>query len=141
MSNSGVAFVKVPIANLLRIANPFTDPPWDCRSFTPDEVWDAIEKEAFQVKPVPNWYPVIDQIERIAFLVVTGWDEKELPLFDVGLPGRTFNKLWPIEDGNHRVCAAAVRGDEFITMILSGDIETLEELLDIKIPDDDIMWD
>lgn len=130
MSSLAFAYVEVPVKNLLKVINPFEKPPWYCRSFTKDEVWQAIEEGRFQAKPVPNWWSVEDQIERIAFLVVEGWDEEnDLPEIFMD------EQDWPLGDGNHRLCAAAVRGDETLKVIINGDLDAAEKLFEFKIPE------
>lgn len=139
MSSLAFAYVEVPVKNLLKLVNPFENPPWYCRSFTTEEVNQAIEEGRFQEEPVHNWYSIEDQIERIAYLVVEGWDlDKDVPHIDVGVPeiGGAVPE-WLLEDGNHRFCAAVVRGDNNFRVVISGSLDYAEELLGIKIPSPD----
>lgn len=130
MSSLAFAYVKVPVANLLQIVNPFENPPWYCQPFTKEKVWQAIDEERFQERPVPNWYSQEDHIERIAYLVSEGWDQEEdVPEFIVS------ESDWPLGDGNHRLCAAAVRGDELIKIVIEGDLKMAESWLHIEIPE------
>lgn len=126
MSSTAVALYRVPLASLLRYVNPFVTPPWECGPFTIDDVKRAIVKEDLQPLPTPSWHARDEHIARVAYLAVEGWDNRFSPVLDV-------DAFWPIDDGNHRVCAAVVRGDEYIEMIIVGSLKNTEELLGISL--------
>lgn len=130
MSSLAFSYAEVPVANLLKVVNPFEKPPWYCKPFSVDDVLKAVEEGRFQATPVPNWYPREDQVERIAYLVEYGWsqDDADLPMIDMG------EDDWPLGDGNHRLCAAVVRGDTMIKVLIEGDLDLAEALFDFKIP-------
>jgi hypothetical protein len=61
--------------------------------------------------------------ERIAWLVVNGWEE---PIeVDFGV---SFGRQWyPLQDGHHRLAAAIYRNELFILASCSGSISRIEE--------------
>ena len=71
------------------------------------------------------------EVARIAHLAVHGWPrsaEDEQPVtIDVGI-GDYFPH-WPIVDGNHRIAAAAIRGDTHIEVRVAGDYDRAVNLL------------
>ena len=68
-------------------------------------------------------------IERIAYLVVHGWDD---PIsLDVGVPSFNCYVAWIVDDGNHRHAAAIVRGDTHIKAFVGGEESYAVELLGI----------
>lgn len=60
---------------------------------------------------------------RIAWFVANGW--KDPILIDVGIPG--FSNFY-VDDGNHRLAAALIRGDETITANIQGAMSLIEEI-------------
>jgi hypothetical protein len=67
-------------------------------------------------------------IARIAWLV-EHWvnDGTDAPVVDV------WGSL-AVEDGYHRICAAAVRGDRHVHVEVSGDLDLAEDLFGVTIP-------
>ena len=64
-------------------------------------------------------------IERVAWLVVNGWDDAiEV---DVGIPNLGYVIEWWILDGNHRFAAAVYRGDTSILVSPSGQTDIFAE--------------
>ena len=73
-------------------------------------------------------------IERIAYLVVHGWDD---PIsIDVGIPFLGCYVDWIIVDGNHRLAAAFYRNDTHIDVGISGCNDYIKELLGVDFNDE-----
>lgn len=72
-----------------------------------------------------------DHIGRVRYLARCGWhDPIEL---DVGVPCLGYpGPSWPVTDGNHRLCAATLRSDEFITADVAGQVDHAAELLGVS---------
>ena len=69
-------------------------------------------------------------IERVAYLVIHGWDD---PIeVDVGVPSLGNYSDWPILDGNHRFLAAIVREDRHIKVDASGEVKLINQLCRIR---------
>jgi len=67
---------------------------------------------------------------RIAFLVENGWgDSIEV---DVGVPAMRCYVDWPVLDGNHRLAAAHMRGDDEISAMVGGDLNYALELFGVE---------
>lgn len=64
-----------------------------------------------------------EHLGRIQWLADNGWED---PIFmEVGFDIR----VWPVTDGNHRLCAAILRGDTTITVECFGDLDAGNALL------------
>lgn len=128
ISNSG----KSTYASLLKFS-PLGKNLWGCGVVTSDMVHAALEanrlnpncySEAIFNLSRRSWSPE-DHAERIAYLIV---NESEVPIHvDVGLENPTGIRH-PIIDGNHRLSAAILRGDEVILAYVSGAERVIEEM-------------
>jgi len=104
-------------------------------SVTITEIRDAIADKRFQAKPLvgAEWTAELrnKHIERIAFLVVNGWED---PIeIDVGCPtfGCYVNHI--VIDGNHRLAAAIFCNNKTIAANIGGQISHAEELFDMEL--------
>ncbi len=122
------------IKKVLALANPITDPPWECGLLLdPSDVHDAIAAQEMLDRPVsPSEQDnFLFHARRIAWLYVHGWQD---PIhIDVGVPSHGCFPLWPVEDGNHRLYAAALRGDREIKAVVSGALDHAAELLGVEV--------
>ncbi len=123
--------VKIP--RILEHCNPMNQAPW------PGVDIITIEDVLTRVfSPLPlNSDPFTGQtwgkdqhIARIAYFVDRGWST---PIqIDVGCPSFPgFRYKWLVDDGNHRLCAAIVRGDRYIDADISGERKYATELLGV----------
>lgn len=123
--------VLIPTARLHAICDPFAN-PWGGRRFTVAEVRAAIKQGRFQKKPWGAYAETgarYSHVARIAWLAVSGWhDAVEV---DVGVPSLRCFVKWPVQDGNHRLAAAIVRGDENILASVAGCMDTAFELFGV----------
>ena len=129
----------VPVARLRAICDPF-QPVWDtpdrrrCR-ITQNQVQRYLERRVFEEAPfVPEsdagrWM-LSRHAKRVAFLAAHGWSDPVQ--IDVGVPHLLCHVGWPLIDGNHRLAAAIVRGDEFIASDVSGSCSHAFELLGVR---------
>lgn len=130
---------KVKVARLLAVCDPFTN-PWGGKPFTPDEVRQAVAEGKLKATPYSkeNGAPRRggrwsrrEHIEHIAWLVVNGWSK---PVdIDVGVPSMGCTVKWPLQDGNHRLAAAHVRGDKTLPAVVSGCVQTAFKMLGVRI--------
>lgn len=122
--------LRVPVRHLLALANPLDGDTWNIgRRITPADVRDHRDDSPLSgtghrcTGGEVGRHCVGCEIVRIAYLVEHGWppaQEDPHPItVDVGLWG--YVPDWPILDGNHRVAAAVIRGDEFIDVAVQGD--------------------
>ena len=121
----------LPVQRLLAFANPVDSPPWDnCDALTPALVEEALLHGRLMGEPIDFSHdgPLI-HAQRIAWLMENGWSE---PIeIDVGIPFMNFHIEWPYLDGNHRLYAAALRGDTHILATVAGDISFASEQLHV----------
>lgn len=121
------SILEIPLAALLELCDPTLDDPWGCGRISKDDVLDCIEfGEPISKMPDYN-QELFDSydynVARIAHFVKDGWRASEYdyePItVDIGLQGYMPNHI--IVDGNHRVAAAKIRGDETIAVEIVGD--------------------
>ncbi len=81
-------------------------------------------------EPVPGHCGALEHVGRIRYLARHGWsDPIEL---DVGVPCLGYDgPQWPVTDGNHRLWAAALRGDVSITVDVAGQADHAAMLLGV----------
>lgn len=123
----------VSVACLRKLCDPFENPPWDgVAGLTLDGVRQAMQEgfvlaQAYSGERRRTEWSTEDHIARIAYLAQEGWDK---PIdVDVGVPSLGCHVEWPVIDGNHRLAAAIVRGDEYILAKVSGCSDTMIHLL------------
>lgn len=130
----GAAFFA-PIARILDIANPIQTPPWrDADGLSIDLVNAAIQRRerASSVEVVGEARTgAKGHAERIAKLFMTSWADPIV--IDFGVPSMGRHPTWAIWDGNHRLYAAALRGDRAILSTIDGSIAAAEMALGISI--------
>jgi len=123
--------IAIPVSKLLALANPLATNPWGARPKPSRKgIEQAIAQRRFQTIPITGPLPARYHVERIAFLIEYGWSD---PIsIDVGVPG--FNcPTWVVEDGNHRLAAAAYRQDQYIAGEVSGSLARALEWLGIPV--------
>jgi len=128
----GSALLSIPLAALLEYCDPTLDDPWGCGKIDSEDVLLQVGFTQQRARPVDyddGLYSSYDyNIERIAYFVEHGWEsagsDREPVTVDIGLAGYT--PLHLLVDGNHRVAAAKIRGDESITIELIGDVAKAE---------------
>jgi hypothetical protein len=113
----------VNLKKLTDIVNPLKSPPWKELSseILPEEILSA--KSSIDTEEYDSLKPQTRQqhIEKIAFFVKNGWKDEPITI--------VFNKdLYPIYDGNHRLCAAIIRNDDFILANVEGDRKKIKEI-------------
>jgi hypothetical protein len=119
---------KVPIKSLKAVINPLDGEMWKVEAIDPQEVRDAADQRQFGKLPwaqVKNELPAechrLFHITRIAWLLgeeMDGDDPHKLML------AVSKDRVW-FYDGNHRVAAAIVRGDDNIILHIaeSGEVD------------------
>lgn len=126
------ALLSIPLAALLEYCDPTLDDPWGCGRIHSEDVLNEVGYTRQRAKPLDYDDEVYSSyeynIERIAYFVEHGWEsagsDAEPITVDIGLAGYTPFHL--LVDGNHRVAAAKIRGDETITIELIGDVSKAE---------------
>lgn len=133
----------IPVASLEAFHSPFQNDVWSCGVVSQAMVQDAIDHghaldhDAWATLRVPGNQNLPSQEQhaaRIAYLVQHGWTDSIS--IDVGIPSMGYQPDWPYLDGNHRICAAIIRGDSHIEAEVSGDVDYGEELFGVSILDE-----
>lgn len=76
---------------------------------------------------------------EVRYLAEHGWSD---PIeVDIGVPCIGYaGPAWPVLDGNHRVWAAALRGDRFIEADIAGQVDHAARLFRVKVSDINCEW-
>jgi hypothetical protein len=128
--------MQLALSKLLAVSNPVTNPPWPFLS-----VVEAVDFKKLVQHVIISGEERRDPVdegtrdmfvhaERIAYFFHKGWDGKVI--IDVGCPELPNLSDWIIDDGNHRVYAAVLRGDTLVEIGFSGDIDYGAELLKVN---------
>lgn len=121
---------QLPIQKLIAACNPLQRSPWRVGPVTEAMVRECLVDGLFRSKPIRIDSPPHHHAQRIAYLVVNGWSD---PIdIDVGVPSLHCYVDWIVQDGNHRLAAAMVRGDEEIAAEVSGCLQFASELLGVE---------
>jgi hypothetical protein len=123
----------IPVARLRAVCDPFLHSPWEeVASISVKAVQQALSDQLVESKPYSKQrisdksWTTADHVARIAYLAAEGWaDPIEV---DVGVPDLGCWMDWMVTDGNHRLAAAIVRGDEFILASIAGSCDYMVEL-------------
>lgn len=126
------SLITIPLAALLEYCDPTLDDPWGCGKIASEDVLSEVGYSTMRAQPLEyeeELYRSYEyNIQRIAFFVQEGWidssEDREPITLDIGIEGYT--GPWLIVDGNHRVAAAKVRGDESILVDVIGDMDKAE---------------
>lgn len=126
---------EVPVKALVAFSELLECSSWNCPLVSPDDVQRALDRNDLLDRPVNSETEDIDtraHAARIAYLVRSGWSD---PIqLDIDRPDPSGNyKPHPIVDGNHRLYAAYIRGDETIACEISGDLDYTEQLFGIPL--------
>ena len=129
---------EVPVRTLCRLSNPLAACIEIDRPITRKEVRSCIAAGLAQMTTTPLWTSAMNQetettsdarslhIQKIAHFVVHGHHD---PIaVDVGIPSMG---CWPshlVQDGNHRLAAAWIRGDKTIKATICGSVDHAQEL-------------
>lgn len=116
--------ILIALKRLRSVANPMLTPPWEgAADLRPRHV-----RAALLGKPMIDCSDVVrGHAQRIADLMVSGWTK---PIWiDVGIPSFQCRPRWIIQDGNHRVYAGLMLGNEHIGAQIDGCIKTAKSML------------
>ena len=123
--------VNLELDLILALCHPLEDDPWRGGKVTRAMVQRCLSKGRGQATPVLPDASAEQHAGRIAHFVMHGWlDPIEI---DVGVPSHGCHVIWPVLDGNHRLSAAAIRGDKLILSEISGSIRHASELFGIAL--------
>lgn len=115
--------VQVPLA-LLRTLTPLDRPFWTEQAVTTDDVWEAFDSGRLRDEYVsprdPDWKIPSTHAERVAYFIAAGPSEEDVVEIDVGAPGLGCFVQEPVQDGNHRLAAALLRGDPWAWCSICG---------------------
>lgn len=122
--------VLLPTVKVLELCNPLRMSPWVAGRVTKTLVRECLKNRWLCPSPVGHNASADMHAGRIAFLVKNGWsDSIEI---DVGIPSMRCYVDWPVLDGNHRLAAAYLRGDDQISAMIGGDLDYALELFGVK---------
>ncbi len=123
--------VAVSTDLLVDLAEPFACPPWDgMPPFAPDSVRQFVARNLFRDTPATETCGVHEHLARIAYLAVN-WvnDGTDPPVVEV-----LADETLAVQDGYHRIAAAAVRGDQHVWVEVGGWLDAAETLFGVTIP-------
>ena len=106
---------------------PIVDIPWNCPQFTVEDVMKAVEEKQFNTGYDYSEKDTVSHIRRIAYFYVHGWTDAVV--IDVGCPSLGYTNGNPVIDGNHRLYAASLRGNDTILCSIEGEIDYAMEIL------------
>lgn len=131
--------VAIPVKAILAQANPLKDNPWSARAKVSEaRIKLAIDEGRFQPVPLLKNLSRRYHEERIAYLANHGWSE---PIdIDVGVPGLSSPDNWIVEDGNHRLSAAAYRKDKWIACAVSGCLRQAQDWLEVDVEEPELLY-
>lgn len=130
----------IPVSAIEAFRSPFENDVWRCGLVSKAMVDQAIAEgslldhaawNAIGELTHPNLPSQAQHAARIAYLAQQGWTDAIS--IDVGVPALGHFVSWPYEDGNHRICAAIIRGDTHIEADVSGDIDHAEEIFGVNV--------
>lgn len=116
----------VRITSLIKIVNPSENPPWrewTYGSISMDNIHPYLTSNLNTEKKEYNSLvsETKDQhLSKIAYFYKYGWEEPILLIFR--------ENYYPVADGNHRLIAAQLRGDEFILAHVEGNLSLIRTL-------------
>lgn len=123
---------KIPLQRLLGMCDPRQSWPWLC--IAPDEstLKHLLANAKHIVEPIAGEGSAELHLGRVRYLAEHGWND---PIeVDVGVPCLGYaGPSWPVLDGNHRVWAAAIRGDEFIAADITGQVDHAARLFGVSV--------
>lgn len=125
--------VLVSVKRIQSVWQPYSMRLWGRQVVSKAEVKRELDHGHFIGRPWEPKWTALQHAQRIAWLVVNGWEDAiEI---DVGVPGLTSGNILSdlITDGNHRLAAAIYRKDETILSQVSGDLDYAFELLGVQI--------
>jgi len=107
---------KEGLLEIGHLPNPLENPPWtNCSPISISEILLVHADQLISPEKAQRnqWATRDEHIRRIAYLVKNK-DSRAITIitYNRGLPSPAW--WWPIKDGNHRLAAAIVRGDDYI---------------------------
>lgn len=118
--------VMVPADRLMPLS-PLGRPFWTSEPVTPAQVMAAVRDGRLRPTPVPEssqaWSDTAAHAERVAWYYVQGLSAEDCIEIDVGVPSLGCFVTEPVQDGNHRLAAALIRGDPGIPCSIGGSDE------------------
>lgn len=121
--------ITVPLESILVYWDPILDDAWGCGPIMTADVLEQVcatnQTSTSAVFGTEEFSSYTFNTSRIAYLIQNGWSDTEAdpkPItVDVGMSGYTPQEL--VIDGNHRIAAAKLRGDEEIKISVMGDVD------------------
>lgn len=130
-------YMNVSVESITDYWDPMYDDIWACGRISIQDVKNCKELElgskAFSENDenLKSWRY---NVARIAWFVKNGWSNCRKDTQPILIEVSCIDDFHPIYvvDGNHRLAAAIVRGEEFILAEISGDLLKAEEILKVK---------
>lgn len=122
---------SVQLHHVLRLCDPRATWPWTCPAPSERTLRQLLTSVAEVGEPVPGDGLAEAHVGRMLNLARHGWED---PIeLDVGVPSLGYaGPRWPLTDGNHRLWAAALRGDEVIEVDVAGQVDHAATLLGVS---------
>ena len=128
-NNDERILLLVPLSSITDMADPVRTPPW--RTDTPLTkivVQRCLSDQRYLQTPASeSEQDTLRHAMRIAWLHDNSWSDA------ISLEINEGSEVWPITDGNHRLYAAILRGDDEILVEVSGSLDMLEKHFSIEL--------
>lgn len=115
--------ILVP-AGRLKALSPLDRPFWIDQAVHSEEVWAAVHEMRLLDAPIafhsPRWRDPGLHAQRVAYFVVHGLSDLDYVEIDVGAPELGCYVREPVQDGNHRLAGALLRGDAYVACSIAG---------------------
>jgi hypothetical protein len=146
------ALILTRVAWVLSIADPWRTAPWCFEDLVAvlrwpslpwmgpgerrEHIWHDCDQPAGGATPFAGWTReqqgcACCHLDRIEYLTEYEWPsaKEEANPIEIDLGIGDYLADWPVVDGNHRLAAAALRGDEHLAVVVSGDWERAVRVL------------
>lgn len=135
-----LAYHNINVAKLTEYCNPFTGCWMELENpITQEEVLHCIEQQQSELAHTPIWTDIVfgkitvspeeirmNHIKKIAYFATN--DITNPISIDVGIPALNCFNNYLVDDGNHRLAGAIIKGDKTIKTRVSGALSHAKDL-------------
>lgn len=123
--------VRIGVRKLQALCDPFRSRIWGSFTINKAMVRQALSDNTLQPSYRSGSGDPYYHAGRIAWFYLRGWtDAIDV---EVGCPALHCYVDWPVQDGNHRLAAAILRGDREIKALVGGDIDYAFDLFGVDV--------
>lgn len=135
----------VPLEHVLALSDPRVGDPWGVGDIHEHDVrsrMSAGDRCGCEATRTGDQPPCRDcELDRISAFVETGLDPDDAHPISIDVGFGEYLPAWPIQDGNHRLLAAAVRHDPCVVVHVTGDWDRALAVLVDGVPLADVLHD